>query len=199
MSRYFRPIFAIVIIAVFVAALRSGQALPLEKIKLPPGFSISIYATGVRNAREMALGSKGTLFVGSMNAGNLYAIVDRDKDNRADELIKIAEGLNMPSGIAFRDGSLYVAEVSRVTRYDNIESQLKNPPKPIIVTDKFPHETHHGWKFIAFGPDGMLYVPVGAPCNICRPDAQHSVINRMTADGSGLEVFASGVRNSVGF
>jgi len=199
MSRYFRVVLAVLMIGLFVAALRSGQALPLEKIKLPPGFSISIYATGVRNAREMALGSKGTLFVGSMNAGDVYAIVDRDKDNRADEVIKIAEGLNMPSGIAFRDGSLYVAEVSRVTRYDNIESQLKSPPKPVIVNDKFPHETHHGWKFIAFGPDGMLYVPVGAPCNICRPDERHGVINRMNANGSGLEVFATGIRNTVGF
>jgi len=199
MSRYFRPALAIVIIVVFVAALRSRQAPTLEKIKLPSGFSISVYATGVRNAREMALGSNGTLFVGSVNAGNVYAIVDRDKDYRADEVIKIAGGLNMPSGVAFRNGSLYVAEISRVTRYDNIESQLKNPPKPVAVNDKFPHEQHHGWKFIAFGPDGMLYVPVGAPCNVCRPDERHGVIDRMNADGSGLEVFAMGIRNSVGF
>ena len=197
MSQYFRPVLAILIIGVFVAALRSGQALPIEKIKLPPGFSISIYATGVRNAREMALGSNGTLFVGSMNAGNVYAVVDRDKDDHADEVIKIAEGLEMPSGVAFRNGSLYVAEISRITRYDNIESQLKNRPKPVVVNDKLPRDRHHGWKFIAFGPDGMLYVPVGAPCNICRPDERHGVIDRMKADGSGLEVFASGVRNSV--
>ena len=199
MSQYFRPVSAILIIGVFVAVLRSGQALPIEKIKLPPGFSISIYATGVRNAREMALGSNGTLFVGSMNAGNVYAVVDRDKDYHADEVIKIAQGLEMPSGVAFRDGSLYVAEISRITRYDNIESQLKNRPNPVVVNDKFPRDRHHGWKFIAFGPDGMLYVPVGAPCNICRPDERHGVIDRMKADGSGLEVFASGVRNSVGF
>jgi glucose/arabinose dehydrogenase len=199
MTRYFRPVLIILIIVLFVVVLRSGQALPLDKIKLPPGFSISIYATGVRNAREMALGANGTLFVGSMNAGNVYAVVDRDKDYKADEVIKIAEGLEMPSGIAFRDGSLYVAEISRVTRYDNIESKLKNPPKPVVVNDKFPRDRHHGWKFIAFGPDGMLYVPVGAPCNVCRVDERHGVINRMKADGSGLEVFATGVRNSVGF
>jgi glucose/arabinose dehydrogenase len=199
MSRYFRPVIIILIIGLFVVALRSGQALPLDKIKLPPGFSISIYATGVRNAREMALGPNGTLFVGSMNAGSVYAVVDRDKDYKADEVIRIAEGLEMPSGIAFRDGSLYVAESFRVTRYDNIESQLKNRPKPVVVNDKFPTDRHHGWKFIAFGPDGMLYVPVGAPCNICRPDARHGVIDRMKPDGSGLEVFATGVRNSVGF
>jgi glucose/arabinose dehydrogenase len=199
MSRYFRLLLAVAIIVLFVVALRSGQALPIEKIKLPPGFSVSIYATGVRNARQMALGSQGTVFVGSMNAGYVYALVDRDKDNRADEVIRIAEGLNMPSGIAFRDGSLYVAAVSRVLRYDNIESQLKTPPKPVVVSDKFPTDSHHGWKFIAFGPDGMLYVPVGAPCNVCRPDDRHAVINRMNADGSGLEVFAKGIRNSVGF
>ncbi len=199
MSRYYRPALAVLLIGLFVAALRSGQALPLEKIKLPPGFSISIYVTGVKNAREMALGTNGTLFVGSMNAGNLYAVTDRDKNNQGDEVIKIAGGLNMPSGLAFRNGSLYVAEVWRVSRYDNIESQLKNPPKPAVVYDKLPRDGHHGWKFIAFGPDGMLYVPVGAPCNICRPDAQHGVLNRMNADGSGFEVFASGIRNTVGF
>src|SRR5437870_12281708 len=122
MSRYFRPVLAILIIGLFVAALRSGQAIPLDKIKLPPGFSISVYASGVRNAREMALGSNGTLFVGSREAGNVYAVVDRNKDNRADDVIKIASGLKMPSGVAFRDGSLYVAEISRVLRFDGIES-----------------------------------------------------------------------------
>src|SRR5262245_58217027 len=199
MSRYFRAIIVVLIIGLFVVALRSGQALPLEKIKVPPGFTISIYAAGVSNARQMALGANGVLFAGSMDAGNVYAMVDRDKDHRADEVVTIAKGLNMPSGIAFRNGALYVAEISRVTRYDDIESHLKNPPKPVVVNDTFPRERHHGWKFIAFGPDGMLYVPVGAPCNICRPDARHGVINRMNADGSGLEVFARGIRNSVGF
>jgi glucose/arabinose dehydrogenase len=199
MSRFYKSILAIAIIALFVIAMRSGQVLPLDQIKLPPGFSISIYATGVRNAREMATGSNGTLFVGSMDAGNVYAIVDRDKDGHGDEIITIAKGLNMPSGIAFHNGALYVAEISRVTRYDNIESQLKNPPKPVVVNDKFPADRHHGWKFIAFGPDGMLYVPVGAPCNICRPDERHGLINRMKEDGSSLEVFAKGIRNTVGF
>src|SRR2546422_3481383 len=187
------------IVGLAACAVQGNQPVSLEKIKLPPGFSISVYASGVRNAREMALGPGGTLFVGSMNAGNVYAVIDSNKDNSADEVIEIASGLNMPNGVAVRNGSLYVAEVSRITRYDDIESHLKNPPKPVVVNDKFPHDAHHGWKFIAFGPDGMLYVPVGAPCNICRPDAQHGVIDRMNADGSGLEVFATGVRNSVGF
>jgi glucose/arabinose dehydrogenase len=164
----------------------------LQKIKLPPGFSISVHAENVPNARQMALGSKGTLFVGSRTAGNVYAVVNG-------KVLTIARGLSMPSGVAFKDGALYVAEVSRILRYDNIESNLTNPPKPAVVTDKLPHETHHGWKFIAFGPDGKLYVPVGAPCNICRPDEQHALIERMNADGSNVEVIARGVRNSVGF
>jgi glucose/arabinose dehydrogenase len=199
MSRFVRATFAVLLLGVFVAAFRSGQALPLEKIKLPPGFKISIYATGVRNAREMALGTNRTLFVGSRDAGNVYALPDANKDYRADEVITIANGLNMPSGVAFRDGALYVAEISRVIRYDNIEAQLKNPPKPVVVNDSFPREQHHGWKFIAFGPDGLLYVPVGAPCNVCRPDDKHAVIDRLKPGGSGLEVFAKGIRNSVGF
>jgi len=124
MSRYLRGVLLVVIIGLFVSVLRSGQPLPLEKIKLPPGFSISIYATGVPNAREMALGTNGTLFVGSREAGNVYAIVDRDKDSHA-EVIKIAQGLKMPSGVAFHDGSLYVAEVSRVLRYVTLNPILK--------------------------------------------------------------------------
>jgi glucose/arabinose dehydrogenase len=199
MTRYFRLGLAVLVIAIFVVALRSGQALPLENIKLQTGFEIRVYATGVRNARQMALGPNGTVFAGSMNAGIVYAVVDRDKDHRAEEVIELARGLNMPSGVAFHNGGLYVAEVSRITRYDDIESRLNSPPPAVVVTDQLPADSHHGWKFIAFGPDGMLYVPVGAPCNVCRVNERHGVINRMNADGSGLEVFASGVRNSVGF
>src|SRR6266705_6595890 len=193
-----RNVLPCLAIGLVACAARGNQTLSLDKIKLPPGFSISIYATGVPNAREMALGSNGTLFAGSMNAGNVYAVVDHDSDNRADEVIKVANGLNMPSGIAFRTGSLYVAEVSRVTRYDNIEAQLKNPPKPVIVNDKFPHETHHGWKFIAFGPDGLLYVPVGAPCNVCESsDPRFAAILRFRPDGTPVDTMARGVRNTV--
>ena len=203
MARYIRAVLGILIVALFISAARRPDTVPLDKIKLPPGFSISVYASGVRNAREMALGSNGTLFVGSREAGNVYAVVDRKKDNRAGDVIKdvikIAGGLKMPSGVAFRDGSLYVAEISRVIRFDGIESNLQNPPKPVVVKANFPTETHHGWKFIAFGPDGLLYIPVGAPCNICRPDERHGVIDRMKPDGSALEVFATGIRNSVGF
>lgn len=189
-----------VVLIFFRSTADSGQRLPLEKINLPPGFEISIYANNVRNARQMALSPKGTLFVGTRRAGNVYAIVDRDRDNRADEVITLAQGLNMPSGVAFRDGALYVAEVHRTLRYDNIEARLRRPPKPVVINNSFPRDRHHGWKFIRFGPDGLLYVPVGAPCNVCkRDDARYATIMRMKPDGTGLEVFARGVRNSVGF
>ena len=176
----------------------SAQGLPVEKIRLPPGFEISVFADNVPNARAMSLGDQGTLFVGSMNAGNVYAI--KIRDNKAVETLIVASGLTMPVGVAFRSGALYVSEVSRILRFDNIEPNLAAPPRPVIVSDRFPTETHHGWKFIAFGPDGMLYVPVGAPCNICDPDSsRYANLMRLKPDGSGLEVFARGIRNSVGF
>ena len=177
------------------------QKLPVETIKLPPGFAIEVYATGVRNARQMALGSNGTLFVGSRTAGNVYAVVDRDKDHKADQVYTIASSLAQPSGIAFRDGALYVAEISRVIRFDGIESKLDAPPAPAVVNDKLPTERHHGWKYLGFGPDGYLYVPVGAPCNVCEraDDERFASILRMKVDGTGAEVFARGIRNTVGF
>ena len=176
-----------------------NQDLPLNKIRLPDGFKISIYASDVPGARSMALGPNGTLFVGT-RVGKVYAIVDRNRNNRADEVITVARGLRMPNGVAFRGGALYVGEVSRVLRYDNIEARLSNPPTPVVVNDTFPGDRHHGWKFIRFGPDGQLYVPVGAPCNVCeRSDGRYALIMRMNPDGTGLEVFARGVRNTVGF
>ncbi len=175
------------------------KKFPLEKIKLPAGFKIAVYAE-VDNARSMVITPKGTIFVGNREGDKVYAIVDKDGDFKAEEVIVIASGLNMPCGVAFRDGSLYVAEVNRILRYDNIEANLKTPPQAVVVSDKFPSDKHHGWKFITFGPDGKLYVPVGAPCNICeKEDKTYASIMRMNPDGSNLEVFASGVRNSVGF
>ncbi len=177
-----------------------GQRWPLESIKLPPGFKISIYASNLPGARSMALSPDGTLFVGTLTEGKVYAVVHHDGDNKGDEAIQIARGLNMPNGVAFHDGALYVAEVNRVLRYDNIGAHLKNLPAPVVVNDRFPRDRLHGWKFIRFGPDGMLYVPVGAPCNICEPDPhRYAVIMRMRADGTGLETFAQGIRNTVGF
>ncbi|WP_299070306.1 PQQ-dependent sugar dehydrogenase [Accumulibacter sp.] len=176
--------------------------LPLERISLPPGFAIEVWAQ-VDNARQMALGAHdakgGTLFVGSMRAGKVHA-VSFDASFKAQRVTVIASGLQLPVGVAYRAGSLYVSAVSRILRYDDIERRLEHPPTPAVVTDRLPGETHHGWKFMAFGPDGKLYVPVGAPCNICEPDPQrYANIMRMAPDGSRIETFASGVRNSVGF
>jgi glucose/arabinose dehydrogenase len=169
----------------------------LKDIRLPPGFKISVYAD-VPGARSMTLSPNGTLFVGTMREGKVYVV--RPGANGTRKPITLADGLNMPNGVAFRQGALYVAEVSRVLRYDNVEGRLENPPKPDVVNNSFPHDRAHGWKFIAFGPDGLLYVPVGAPCNICEPDPnRYALISRMRADGSGAEVFAQGIRNTVGF
>ncbi|MDP6582474.1 MAG: sorbosone dehydrogenase family protein, partial [Vicinamibacterales bacterium] len=184
------------------AGIAGAQQIPLDKITVPPGFLIEVYAPDVPNARSMALSPTGTLFVSTRQAGNVYAVLDRDQDQKADDVITIASGLMMPNGVAFRDGSLYVAELNRVLRYDDIEARLENPPEPVQVGGDFPSERAHGWKFIRFGPDGKLYVPVGAPCNICDrtgEDMRFATINRMNPDGSGQEVFAHGIRNSVGF
>jgi glucose/arabinose dehydrogenase len=179
----------------------AAPQLRLDTIKLPPGFSIELYSAEVPNARQMALGDKGTLFVGSRTAGRVHAVVDRNADHKGDQVYTIATGLRSPSGIAFRDGALYVAEISRVLRYDGIESKLESPPEPVVVTDQLPTEAHHGWKYLGFGPDGMLYVPIGAPCNVCErsDDERFASITRMKPDGSGQEIFARGIRNTVGF
>ena len=195
-----KAFWTLAFVGVFYATVAKAQSLPIHQIKLPPGFEISIFAENVPNARSMALSPGGTLFVGTREAGNVYAIVDRDGDQKADQVITLAKGLNMPNGVAFHEGSLYVAEVHRVLRYDQIESRLSHPPPPVVVNDSFPQDRHHGWKFIRFGPEGWLYVPVGAPCNVCeRDDERYASILRMKSDGSGLEVFARGVRNTVGF
>ncbi len=171
----------------------------LEDITLPPGFRISIYAGEVPNARGMALGDRGTLFVGSRDKGLVTALRDTNGDFTADERFTVAEDLNMPVGVAFHEGDLYISSVSRIVRLEGIEDRLADPPDPVLVTDDFPTETHHGWKYIAFGPDGKLYVPVGAPCNSCESDSIFASITRVNADGDGLEIVARGVRNTVGF
>jgi len=184
------------------AATARPADLPLETIELPDGFTITVFAEDVPNARSLERSPNGTLFVGSRNDGRVHAVVDEDNDFKADKVYTLAEGLNMPNGVAFRDGSLYVAEVSRVIRYDDIESNLDNPPEPVVVNDSFPTESHHGWKFLDFGPDGKLYLQVGAPCNICNKedeDERFATIMRMDPDGSNAEVYVRGVRNSVGF
>jgi glucose/arabinose dehydrogenase len=179
---------------------RAGQAqsLPIDQIKLPPGFTIELLAR-VPNARQMALSPANILYVGSMREGKVHAL-PLDVDFKPGKLYVVADRLKMPVGVAWRDSSLYVSAVDRILRLDDIDRRLENPPAPAIVRADLPTETHHGWKFIAFGPDGWLYVPVGAPCNICEPDPdRYAAILRMRPDGSELQTFARGVRNSVGF
>jgi glucose/arabinose dehydrogenase len=145
----------------------------------------------------MTLGAKGTLFVGTRDSGGgeVYAVLPGAAADGPHRVVTIARGLRSPNGVAFRDGALFVAEIGRVLRYDGIESRLSDPPAPVVVNDRYPKDAHHGWKFIRFGPDGLLYVPVGAPCNVCeRDDPRYASITRIRPDGSGFEVFASGVR-----
>ncbi len=169
-------------------------------VQMPPGFQIQVYADGVAGARSMALSPSGVLFVGTRQGGRVYAVLDEDNDRTADSIVTVAEGLNMPNGVALWNGDLYVAEVHRILRFAQIESRLTKPVKPEVVYDQLPGDRHHGWKFIRFGPDGRLYVPIGAPCNICRKtDPVYATIARINRDGSGFELFAHGVRNSVGF
>ena len=174
----------------------SEPELPVSSLKLPPGFQIELFAQ-VPNARQIALG-KNTLFVGSMRAGKVYAIPLAG--SRAGKPVVVADKLNLPVGVAFRDGDLYVSAVSRILRLRSIEARLNSPPHPEVVSQAYPADTHHGWKFIAFGPDGKLYVPVGAPCNICEPDPdRYATITRLDVASGKIEVVARGVRNTVGF
>ncbi len=171
----------------------------IDRIALPDGFKIEIYADSLPDARSLALSPNGTLFIGTRDNGSVYAVRDNNADGAADERFTIARDLTMPNGVAFRDGSLFVAEVDRVLRYDDIESLLADPPAPALITDRYPRDTWHGWKYIAFGPDGKLYVPVGAPCNVCEVEDPYGAITRMNPDGSGFEIVARGIRNTVGF
>jgi glucose/arabinose dehydrogenase len=170
--------------------------LPTAKLKLPAGFNIEVYASGMANARSLAVGDKGTVFVGSRVVDKVYAIVSKD----GKQTVKvIASGLYRPNGVAFRNGTLYIAELSKVSKIDHVEDNLDNPPKPTMIYDNLPKDEAHGWKFIGIGPDNKLYVPVGQPGNNVLHDDAHGQIRRMNLDGSGAEVVALGVRNTVGF
>ena len=172
----------------------------LDKIKLPDGYQVDLYADGVENARSLALSPNGTLFVGTRSKGSVYALVDTNGDMKGDKQYILDTGLNMPNGVAFKDGDLYVAEVNRILKYSDIESKLGNPGEPEVIYDEYPTEKHHGWKYIAFGPDDKLYVPVGAPCNICESEDEiFNTITRINPDGTGMEIVQKGVRNTVGF
>src|ERR1700691_6805801 len=170
--------------------------LPTAELKVPAGFNIEVYASVMPNARSLALGDKGTVFVGSRTVDKVYAIVNKD-GKRSVKII--ASGLYRPNGVAFKDGTLYIAELSKISKIDKIEDNLDNPPKPTVIYDNLPKDEAHGWKFIAIGPDNKLYVPVGQPGNNVLHDKDHGQIRRMNLDGTGAEVYALGVRNTVGF
>lgn len=175
-----------------------ADALPVDQIKLPPGFGIDVLSDDVPTARAMAISPKGVLYAGSLN-GDVYAL-ELSADNHVKARHVIASGLRTPAGVAYRNGALYVSAVSRILRFDDIDNHLDAPPKPVVIYDKLPTDNAHSWKYIAFGPDGKLYVPTGAPCNICKPDPdRYALLARMNPDGSDYEVFARGIRNTVGF
>jgi glucose/arabinose dehydrogenase len=174
----------------------AADKLPTAKLKLPPGFSVEVYASGMANARSLALGDKGTVFVGSRLVDKIYAIVSKDSKQ---EVKVLASGLYRPNGVAFHDGTLYIAELSKISKIEKVEDVLDNPPKPTVIYDNLPKDEAHGWKFIAIGPDNKLYVPVGQPGNNVLHDEAHGQIRRINLDGSGAEVVALGVRNTVGF
>ncbi|HEV8471974.1 MAG TPA: sorbosone dehydrogenase family protein, partial [Methylomirabilota bacterium] len=147
-------------------APKAAGEIPVDKIRVPAGFKVSLWASGINNARTMTWGDKGTLFVSSRVAGNVYAVVDRGSTR---EVKTIAKGLNLPNGVAFKDGTLYIAEIHRITKMEGIEDKLDSPPEMKVVYETLPKDAPHGWKYLAFGPDGKLYFNIGAPCNICLP------------------------------
>lgn len=199
-------IISIFLSLVFVGTSSSFANLPTDKLKLPDGFSIEVYAENVKNARQMALGDNGTVFVGSRSAGLVHAVIDENKDGEADKVIEIASGLTLPSGLTFRNGDLYVAEVNQIRKFADIESKLASPGKGEVVINDLPSDKHHGWKNIDFGPDGWLYVPVGTPCNVCITkggekfdDERYDSILKYNLETNTRVWVAKGVRNSVGF
>jgi glucose/arabinose dehydrogenase len=185
-------------IAVVLPALARAESVPLpDRLRLPPGFSAKVLVK-VPGARSMALGDKGTLFVATQRGkGDVYAV--REPFGTDPRVVTVATGLTMPNGVAFRDGHLYIGEPQRILRIQRVEERLDDPPAPEVVIADLPYKGRaHSWKYLGFGPDGKLYVPVGAPCNVCN-EPGFGVILRMNADGTDREVFARGIRNSVGF
>jgi glucose/arabinose dehydrogenase len=172
----------------------------LGQLQVPEGFEISIYSDDVPNARSLALGDDDVVFVGTGVEGKVYAVRDSDGDGIAETRYTIADNLSMPNGVAYKDGSLYVAEINRIIRFDQIIKNLTAPPKPVVVYDRFPSDKHHGWKYLRFGPDNKLYTAVGAPCNICNPDKPiYTSLVRLDRSGGQFEMLARGIRNTVGF
>jgi len=174
-----------------------ASEIPVSNFKLPPGFKAEVWATGIPGGRAMARGESGKIYVGTRAIGRVYEITDNGTQRTSRVVV---DKLTQPAGVAFKDGSLYVMAIDKVLRFDGIEKNPNAAPVDMTAAFKLPKEQHHNWKFIAFGPDGKLYVPFGAPCNICEPPTdEYAQIRRYNADGSGMEVIARGVRNTVGF
>lgn len=196
--------FLFTLSGVFAAAVHAADMPPLQ---VPEGFSISVWADDVPNARTLVVDEQGTVYASSRGKGAVYALQDSDGDGRADRQYVLATGLNMPNGLALHDGALYVAENSRIWKWPDIAGHLSSVPDKVMIRDDLPSDAHHGWRYIAFGPDGKLYLALGAPCNVCEAttlkhqphDLETASITRMNADGSDWELVARGVRNSVGF
>lgn len=193
---YVKTASLIVIGLLFSLRVSAQVALDLSAIQLPAGFSIEIWSDEVPNARSLALGENGTVFAATRRDGRVYALIPGE-DTRP-TVITLAENLMMPNGVAFHGGDLYVAENHRITRYPDIEASLPDVPEAQVVIDTLSTERHHGWRYIDFGPDGKLYIAIGAPCNVCDREG-FANISRMNADGSEQEIVAFGIRNSVGF
>jgi len=194
-------LYPLLIGAAFGAATASSAPLAPDKLTVPTGFRIELLTDAVPNARAMTLGryadGRGVVYVGSMREGKVYAV---EIGGAAPAKVRvIASGLELPLGVAYRNNQLYVSALTRILRFDGIDNSLDKPPAAQTVLDGLPSETHHGGKYIAFGPDGKLYFAVGAPCNVCVPDEAHGNLQRVDADGRNVEVIARGVRNSVGF
>jgi len=175
-------------------APKLASEIPVNKIKVPQGFKVELWASGINNARAMTWGDRGTLFVSSRVAGNVYAVVDK---GGAREVKTIAKGLNLPNGVAFKDGTLYIAEIHRITKMEGIEGKLDSPPEMKVVYDTLPKDAPHGWKYLAFGPDGKLYFNIGAPCNICMPPDTHAQLRSIKLDGSDARIEARAIRQVV--
>jgi glucose/arabinose dehydrogenase len=177
---------------------RPASELPIDKLKVPAGFRVEVWADGIPEARSVALGDKGTVFVSNRLAKNVYAVVDRGGKREVKTILK---GLNSPNGIAFNKGTLYVAERHRITRYDGIEDKLDNVPEGKVVVDGLDPTTQpgHFWKFLAVGPDGKLYFNIGSPQNITMPTYMQAALMRVDPASGVVETYAQGVRQSVGF
>ncbi len=197
-----KKLIASLILPLIAATGSTANGQELDKLVMPEGFSIEVYAR-VPNARQMSLGDDGTVYVGTRNraGGRVFAITDENGDGKADDVVVVAEDLQTPTGLTYHQGDLYIGAINTIHKISNIDSTFKNTPEVQVITDKLPKDRHHGWKFIEFGPDGLLYIPIGAPCNICDPEPIYASIHTMDVNDpdAGFALYASGVRNTVGF